>query len=341
MSENSTSENFLFKYGPGLGLMIFLLGGLLYQCLFIVPEGQQAVVLQFGKPIPPAITDAGLNFKLPWREARLLEKRVLNWDGTPTENPTKEKTNIIVDTTARWKIVDPIKFIQTFVSIGRAQDNLQNWIESETKKVISSNKLVEAVRSTNDIINARKAASKKPEKTMVPGEAISIERIADEEISGDLEKIEVGRQKLSSEIVRLSRKEMEKNGLELIDVQIKRVALEESVEAEVYTRMITERKRIAAKIRSYGKGKQAEIYGKTSQELLEIESGAYRESQEIKGKAEAEAIKIYANAIRQDPEFYEFIRTIEAYRDGLRDDTKFIMSANSGILKFLQEGLKK
>jgi membrane protease subunit HflC len=340
MSE--TNQNFLYKHGPTVGVVIFLLIGLLYQCLYIVPEGRQAVVLQFGRPIPPANTSAGLYFKLPWREARILENRVLNWDGTPTtEIPTKEKTNIIVDTTARWKIVDPIKFIQTFVDINRAQNNLQNWIDSETRNVVSSHNLVETVRTTNDIVKSKKAPQKKSATPLTESERISIELIADEEITGDLERIEVGRQKLSNEIVRLAKREMKKNGLQLIDVQIKRVALEESVEAEVYTRMTTERKRIAAKIRSFGKGKQAEIQGKTSEELQGIESGAYRESQEIRGKAEAEAIKIYAESIRKDPEFYEFMRTIEAYRDGFRDDTRLILSADSGLLKFLQEGLKK
>lgn len=327
----------MYKYGPLLGVIIFALGVLGYQCFFIVPEGRQAVVLQFGRPIPPAKTDAGLYFKLPWREARILEKRIMNWDGIPTENPTSEKTNIIVDTTARWKIVDPIVFIQTFVDVDRAQSKLQSWIASATKTVISSNKLVEAVRSTNNILKiGKKGASKKVANN--DSAATVIEIIVDEEIAGDLEKITIGREELSKRIVEIARLEMEKNGLELNDVQIKRVALEESVEKEVYNRMISERKKIADKIRSFGRGKQAEIKGRTSQEVQEIESGAYREAQEIQGQAEAEAIKIYADAIKEDTKFYKFLRTIEAYKNGLRDDAKFILSAESGILDFLSKG---
>lgn len=326
----------MYKYGPQLGFGIVILVALAYLCFFVVPEGKQAVVIEFGKIKPPAIKETGLHFKLPWREARILEKRILNWDGKEERVPTKENKYIIVDTTARWRIEDPVRFIQDLVSVDEAESRIESWIDSATKKVVSNHNLVETVRNSNKIIEA--AEKVKQKSAQKNGEDISIDELVEEEVVGELEKISVGRKVLTDKIIAAARPKMEARGLALIDVQLKRVAMEESVEKEVYNRMITERKRIANKIRSVGKGEQAKIRGRTSHDLQEIQSTAYRKVQEVKGEAEAKAIAIYAEAMKRDPQFYEFTRTLEAYRNGLRDDSQFIMSSQADFLKFLKEG---
>jgi len=334
------------KLSPIYGIVAIALAAFAYFSLFIVPEGRQAVVLQFGRVIPPAKYEAGLYFKLPWRQVRILEKRVLNWDGRPSEIPTREKKYITVDTTARYKIADPITFIRSLGDVYEAQNRLQTWINNATREVISSNNLVETVRNTNEIIERQDQEMadfrQTHEEARVEGGAEldirSLELIADQEISGELEPITIGREQLTAMLIDKARESMEQYGLELVDVQIKRVALEESVEQEVYKRMITERERIAEKIRSIGRQEQAKIRGEIQRELQDIESSAYLKIQKIKGQADAEAIRIYAKALEGNPELYRFLRTLEAYEHGLRDDSRMIISADSDFLKLLKDG---
>jgi len=334
------------KLSPVYGLVAILVVGFVYFSFFIIPEGRQAVVLQFGRVIPPAKYDAGLYFKLPWQQVRILEKRILNWDGRPSEIPTREKKYITVDTTARYKISDPIKFIRSLGDVYEAQNRLQTWLNNATREVISSHNLVEAVRNTNELIQRQDEEMEEFRETH-EGERVegdpeldirSLELIADQEISGELERITIGREQLTAMLIEKARESMTQYGLELVDVQIKRVALEESVEQEVYKRMITERERIAEKIRSIGRQEQAKIRGEVQRELQDIESTAYLTIQQIKGQADAEAIKTYAEALEGNPELYQFLRTLEAYSNGLRDDSRMIISADSEFLKLLREG---
>lgn len=335
---------------PAIGFVIVAAFALAYFCFYTVPEGKQGIVFQFGRIIPPAKTEAGLYFKVPWRNVELFEKRILNWDGRPEEINTLEKNNIIVDTTARYQIIDPIMFRRVLVNTYAADDRIGKLIKGATNNVVADHDLVETVRNTNDILQ-RTPRSQKAQKALPvdkatktdddisPEEATKIlKSLVAEEISGELEEIKVGREKLTAKIIALTLPEMEKFGLALIDIQLKSVALEESVERNVYERMITERERIVAKIRSVGLGEKAKIQGKTNRELQKIQSGAYRTVQGLKGSAEGDAIRIYATAVKKAPSFYEFVRTIEAYQKGLREDSQLILSADAQFLKFLREG---
>ncbi|MDC0358670.1 protease modulator HflC, partial [Oligoflexia bacterium] len=212
-------------------------------------------------------------------------------------------------------------------------------IDSATREVISSHDLVETVRNTNDIVELvalrakeRRALEENPDVNR------DIIEILEEESSGEILKIALGREKLSEKILARARPDMEANGLSLIDVQLRRIAYEQSVEAKVYDRMMTERQRIASKLRSIGKGEQAKIQGKKERELQEIQSEAYRSVQKIKGNAEAQAIKIYAEAVGQNTKLYEFLRSIEMYQYGLRSDSKLILSSDAAFMKFLMDG---
>jgi membrane protease subunit HflC len=314
-------------------LLAFLVNGSAYT----LPEGQQALITQFGRIVGQPVTKAGLHFKLPFiHDVRYFEKRILEWDGDSNQIPTKDKKFIWVDTTARWRILDAVKFAQTVRTEDAAQTRLSSILDGSTRDVISNHNLVEAVRNTNTLLDQAKeredalAAAEKEEPT-----AATIE--LEEEITGELESIVVGRERLSAMIHSRAREKLSELGIELIDVQLRRIAYEQSVEEKVYDRMISERKRIAEKIRSIGKGEQAKIRGKLNRDLKEIESKAYRESQEIKGRAEAEAINIYARSLNQDPDFYEFTRTLDAYRKTLKEKGNFVISTDSDFLRLMQQ----
>lgn len=305
---------------------------LLKMSLFVVTEGKQVIITQFGRPIGEPITTAGLHFKKPFlQEARFVDKRILSWDGFPNQIPTKDKKYISVDTTARWRIVDALKFIQTVQSESGAKARLDAILDATTRDVISNHKLVEAVRLSNSILDSIAEKKKEIEDKISRGEAI-----VEEEITGEIEQISVGREKLSEMIAESADKELGQFGIKLIDVQLRRISYEQSVEKKVYERMISERQRIAEKIKSIGLGEKAEIEGRLSKDLRKIQSEAYRKAEEIKGRAEGLASAIYAKSFNVDPKFYEFIRSMDAYKKSLKSEGRFILSSDSEFLKYLK-----
>ena len=326
------NRKLLITIGSSIVAIILLFGS-----AYTLPEGRQALITQFGKVMGKPVTGAGLHWKVPLiQEVRYFDKRILEWDGDANQIPTKDKKFIWVDTTARWRINDAMKFAETVRTESAAQTRLDSILDGATRDVISNHNLVEAVRNTNTIIEQIKKRKQQTEKT--DGEETSVAEVElEEEITGELEAISVGRERLSSMIHARAKEKLGDLGIELIDVQLRRIAYEKSVEEKVYERMISERKRIAEKIRSMGKGEQAKIQGKLNRDLKEIESTAYRKSQEIKGRAEAEAISIYAKSVGQDSGFFEFTRTLDAYKKTLKGKGSFIMSTDSDFLRLMQK----
>jgi membrane protease subunit HflC len=305
-----------------------------FSSMYIIPEGRQAIITQFGRPIGEPVTEAGLHVKLPFiQKIQYVDKRILSWDGYPNQIPTRDKKYILVDTTARWRIDDALKFIQTVQNERGAKARLDAILDAITRDTISNHHLVEAVRNTNSILDYIEERRVESKRKLDSGEILVAE---EEEITGEIEKIRIGRENLSSMIAKKAAEELDPFGISIIDVQLRRIAYEQSVEKKVYERMISERKRIAEKIRSIGKGEQAKIQGKTSRDLQRINSEAYRKAQSIKGKAEAESMKIYARALSQDKKFYEFIRTMDAYKAALKPGTHFILSTDSPFLQLLK-----
>ena len=299
---------------------------------FVVPEGRQVIITEFGKPVGDPITEAGLHVKVPFiQDVRYVDKRILSWDGYPNQIPTKDKKYIKVDTTARWRIVDALKFIQTVRNESGAKARLDTIIDSTTRDVVSNNNLVEAVRNSNQILERMQEQKRIVEEQQRDGGAL-----IEDEITGEIEKIASGRESLSARIVELASDQLSKFGIELIDVQLRRISYEQSVEQKVYERMISERQRIAQKIRSIGQGEKRIIEGRTTKDLEKIKSEAYKEAQKIKGKADAEAITIYAQSIQKDPRFYDFLRSMEAYEKSLKKDVHFLLSSDSEFLKYLR-----
>ncbi len=298
-------------------LALIVLSNLFYT----ISESEQAIITQFGKPIGGAITSAGLHVKAPFIHAlHRFEKRILIWDGSADQIPTADKKYIWLDATARWKIVDPLLFYQSVGNITGAQGRLDDIIDSASRDVISSHLLIECVRNTNTIL----------EREQVVAEEES-------EVETILEKIELGREALTKEILLIARELVPQYGIELLDVQIKRLNYIEDVRKKVYERMDSERQRIASKYRSEGEGKKAEIDGMKERELNRIYSEAYKRSQEIRGEADAEATKIYANAYKLDPEFYSLLKTLEIYRTSLGANSRAILTTDSDIYRYLKE----
>ncbi len=326
--------NKFYRVVMGFVLLLVALVTLL-SAAYIVPEGRQAIITQFGRPIGDPVTAAGMHFKIPFVQVvQYVDKRILSWDGFPNQIPTRDKKYILVDTTARWQIEDALKFIQTVQNERGAKARLDAILDAITRDTISNHNLVEAVRNTNLILDYIQEKQKESQRKLESGEILIAE---EEEVTGEIEKIATGRENLSAMIAKKAGEELKSFGITIIDVQLRRIAYEASVEKKVYERMVSERKRIAEKIRSIGKGEQAKIQGKTSRDLQRIRSDAYRQAQIIKGKAEAESIAIYARSLNQDRNFYEFTRKMEAYKKSLKPETQFIMSTDSEFLDMMKK----
>lgn len=313
-------------------IVIGLLAILGKSSAYIVTEGRQAIITEFGKPVGEPITKAGLHFKKPFvQEVRYVDKRILSWDGMPNQIPTKDKKFIKVDTTARYRIVDALKFIQTVRNTTGAKARLDTILDSATRNVISAHNLVEAVRNSNAIIEKLDK-----EKAIIAKRKASGKNYVEEGVSGEIENVDTGREKLSQLIVEKADSELLGFGIKLIDVQLRRISYEESVEKKVYERMISERQRIAQKIRSIGSGEKAKIEGRLSKDLRKIQSIAYRKAQKFRGEGEAKASAIYAKSLNKGPKFYEFLKSMEVYETSLGGKTNFIISSDSEFLKHLK-----
>ena len=307
-------------FGLVVGVTIFIVVALISGALFIVDETKQVVITQFGKPVGGPVTSAGLHFKMPFiQDAHYFEKRLLEWDGDPNQIPTKDKKYIWVDTMARWRIVDALKFLQSVGNELSASSRLDDIINSATRDAVTNHLLVEAVRNSNRILETKELG----EDAIVSEEA--------------LERIEIGRQQLTRSILDKAKVLAPQYGIEIMDVRVKRINYVEEVRDKVYDRMIAERKRAAEKYRSEGHGKSAEIEGQIGKELKLITSEAYRQAQSLVGKADAEAINIYADAYSQDPGFYSFLKTIETYKNTIDAGSTVILTTDSDYYRYLKQ----
>jgi len=284
--------------------------------IYIISETEQVVITQFGE-YKRVEKEAGLHFKKPIVEkANYFDKRLLEWDGKATQVPTLEKRLIWVDTFARWRIDDPLKFFQTVKDEDTAHSRLDGIIDSAVRNQISNHLLIEAIRSSN--------------RPMLITVSIEGERV------DELQNVEKGRDKLTQQILAEATSSAQGLGIKLVDIRIKRINYVEEVRRAAYERMIVERKQIAAKYRSEGEGRMMEIQGQKEQEEKEILSEAYKQTQDIMGKADAQAIKIYAEAYSKDPEFYSFLKTLESYEKNLEKAGTVILSTDSDYFKYLK-----
>jgi membrane protease subunit HflC len=298
-----------------LGAVFFVL----YSAAYVVDETEQVVITQFGKPIGEPRTEPGLNFKIPLiQHANRFPKNLLEWDGDPGQIPTLDKTFIWVDTYARWKIVDSLKFFETVNNVTGALARLDDIIDSAVRNFITSYSLIETVRMTNRELDTFE---------------VGVDEVAEKSPLG---KVTMGRRQIVRGIIEQAQPKLEKFGIQMVDVKIKRLNYVEDVQKSVYGRMIAERKQIAEKFRSEGKGEARKIEGDMEKDLKQINSEAYRKAQEIKGKADAEATLIYAQAFGKDPEFYSFLQTLNIYTETMDKESALILSTDSEFLKYFK-----
>lgn len=306
----------------------FLLVGLVllaivavYDGFYILDEGTQAVITEFGAPVGQPVTQAGLHFKIPLiQKVNLFDKRIEIWDGDPNQITTNDKTYVFIDVTARWRIANALKFMQAVKTVSRGQSMLDDIIDGTVRDMINKNDLMEIIRSSD----WSKDTMSKTTKNL--GTSPNL-----------------GRDKIADEILQTAAKLTPQYGIQLIDVMFKRVNYIASVRQKVYDRMISERKRIAAEKRSIGEGKKAEILGKVDKELKQILSTARMKALAIKGKADAQATKIYAEAYSQDPNFFSFEKTLDAYKNSIGKNTSLVLSSDSELYQYLEntKGFKK
>ncbi len=297
-------------------ILLAAVGVTVWDGFFIVPEGQQAVITQFGAPVGEPVREAGLKFKTPFIQVvQYFDKRVLIWDGDPNQIPTNDKTFIYMDNTARWRISDPLRFLQAVGNERRAASLLNDIIAGTVRDLVNKNNLIEIIRSSDWSPDYMAASVQSRDMPVAPPQ--------------------VGRDKISQMVLEAASKITPQYGIELLDVMFKRVNYIESVRLKVYDRMISERKRIAAEKRSTGEGRKAEILGRVDRELQEITSTAKREATEIRGKADAEAAKIYAQAYSGAPEFYAFLKSLESYKQILGKNSSLVLNTDSDLLKYI------
>jgi membrane protease subunit HflC len=309
-----------------IALILLVVGGiLLLSSAFIVGEAEQALVLQFGRPVGEPITEPGLHFRTPFiQEVRTYDKRLISWDGDPNQIPTRGREFISIDTTARWRIVDALQFVKSVRDESGAQTRLDDIIDSVVRDKISSTELTEIVRSKDWNVT---------EKDLEEVEVVPLDDNA-----ADLTKeIQVGRKTLVNAILQEASKDLpELYGIELVDVRIKRLNYIPSVRNQVFDRMISERQRIAEQFRSEGQGEASRIKGEFARELAAIRSEARRKAEVVRGEADAEATRIYNEAYSEDPEFYALLRTLESYPKTLKKNTDIIISSDSEYFRVLR-----
>tara|TARA_B100000029_G_scaffold28267_1_gene27449 strand:- start:6523 stop:7455 length:933 start_codon:yes stop_codon:yes gene_type:complete len=300
-------------------VLIFLV---LSNSLYIVDETEQVIITQFGKPVGEAKTEAGLKIKIPLIQTVIrFDKRILQWDGSANEIPTKDNKYIFIDAFARWKISDPLEFYKSAKNEMQAQSRLDDIVDGAVRDEISNRLMEEIIRSTN-----REMVIKDENSTQ------EFQDVSQVEVPKDGARLVI----IASILNNVSEKLSELNmGIEVIDIQLKRINYNSQVREKLFNRMISDQNRIAEKYRAQGQGQKQEILGKQIQKKKELISAAYLNAQKIRGEADAKATEIYARSYGKSPEFYNFIKTLETYENTIDSSTQIILSTDNPYLKYL------
>ena len=299
---------------------------ILFNSFYTVGEAQQVILTQFGRPVGDPVTTAGLKMKMPFVQmVNRIDKRILEWDGSPSDMPTKDKLYIAVDLFARWRITDPLQYFLRMRDERSAQSRLDDILGSETRNAVAKHELIEIIRTTKDRVPLK-------DPTLTNGDTAN-------QTIGMLVPINKGREAVEQEIFKAAAEKIKVFGIELLDIRFKRINYNASVQPKIFERMISERRQIAERFRSEGNGEAARIRGNMTRERDRIQSEAYRRVEEIRGEGDAKAAEVYANAYNQSPDavqFYQFTRTLEAYKAVVTPDSTLVLSTDSDIFKFLK-----
>ncbi len=276
-------------------IVIFVLALLfVLSSIITIDETEQIVILQFGKPVK-TIKEPGLNFKLPapLQVANSFEKRLLEYDVPPEEILSRDKKSLIIDNYVRWRIIDPLLFLQTVKAVPTAKTRLDDIVYSELRQELGTHDMVEIITENRELI--------------------------------------------MDKVTKASNEETRDFGIEVVDVRIRRVDLPRENEASIYARMEAERKRQANKFRSEGEEEAQKIRAETDRDKTVILADAYKQAQEIRGEGEARALDIYAASFSKDPDFYEFLRTLETYEKVIDKKTTLVLPGDSKLFKELTQ----
>jgi membrane protease subunit HflC len=292
LEEEERPRRFAFRARGSVVGLLLVAAVLIGFSVFTVSERQQAVVTQLGKPVR-VVKDPGLHFKIPFlQQVTYFDDRLLDYDSAPTEVVTKDKKTLVVDNYSRWRIVDPLRFLQTVRDENGAQARLDDIIYSELRLELG-------LHTLNEIVAQK-------------------------------------RREIFRKVTGRSNKKAKEYGIEVLDVRVKRADLPAENEKAVYDRMRAERQRIARQYRSEGKEQALRIRAETDKLRTIMLADAYEQEQRLRGEGDAEAIRIYAEAFQSDPEFYAFLRTLEAYRKSLKENTTVILPPDTQFLRFLK-----
>ncbi|MFB6356949.1 MAG: protease modulator HflC [bacterium] len=332
-----------------VGTLIVIIGlvGSLYALgvVYFVPEYMNAVVTRFGEVQYAVLTGfdvskkgadqqevikerypgkisvgAGLYWKLPWETTHYFDSRILFWEGEVKQISTKDLRTLVIDSSARWRIKDVIKFYERLGQEQQARNRIGSVINSNIEDYLSETLLIEAVRNENLELETR---VKKRIKSL--GDEAEVESA----------KIRYGRKELIKKIEKEAAKELrERFGLELVDVMLTQLNYTDKVQQRVYQRMSSERKRIAERYRAQGEKTRKEILGNVQRQKDQMISNAERQVQEILGAAESRSIKIWARAYQKDPDFFRFQRSLKAYENSFDTQVQFLLTDDNRLLEF-------
>lgn len=302
---------------------IFLILWGVYVCTYVVEETDQVIITEFGKPVGLPQTDPGIKFKKPFiQEINRIEKRFLPWDGPSNVMSTKDKNYLIIDTFARWRIKDPLKYFLRLRDVRSALSRLDDILGSEIRNAVARHDLIEIVRTDKD----REA---KIDESLVQG----VGKV------GVLNPIKIGRELVEKQILEKAAVKLVDFGIELKDVRFKRINYNETVRRRIYERMVSERNQIADRFRSEGAGEAAKIMGLKEKDLAQIESESYRSVEQIYGEADANASAIYAESYNKSPDavaFYTFLKTLETYKEVLNSDISLFITTDNPLFKLFK-----
>ena len=309
-----------------ISLAAVIFAAMAFLSAYTVNQTEQVIVTQFGRPVGEPITSPGLYFKLPLvQQVNRFDKRYLAWDGPMVEMSTKDKTYVQVDTFARWRITDPMRYYLRLRDERSAQSRLEDILGSETRTAIARHELIEVVRT---------------DKGRQPMQDESLTNaLSGVGTLGVLRPIRHGRLAIEKGVFDAAAPKLAEFGIELLDVRFKRINYNPEVLERIYQRMISERLQIAQRFRSEGEGEAARIAGNKERDINEIESTAYKRVQEIRGSADAKATEIYAKAYTQKAEaaeFYRFLKSMETYRRVINHDATIVLSTDSDLFALLK-----
>ena len=314
-------------------LIVATLAILLRFGTFIVFEGSNVIITPFGEIVGPRYETPGLYFRIPLiHHANYFDVRLQVWEGYQNYVPTSDKLYVGVESVVVWKIDDPELFLETLGTEKNARDRIESILQGAVKDVVASHPLVDTVRSTNNVLAARGKADKIDRADITDGMSAKVE----DDILSDLESVSVGRVHLTNQMLEIAATDAAPLGIKIYSVFIKKLSYLRPVELMVYERMISERLRVAERLRSIGRSESERIRGEAAQRVQEIISPAVRESETIKGQADAEATATYGKAFGQDPDFYRFWRTLAAYRKALPEQAAIIDSLDSNFFRMMR-----